>query len=816
MTPLGRLDEAAYDYNNPLILLDTVSSVELVPGGAVLECATRRYFRTVKERYGTFVEIGEAGEAARPEYLKITFLNESGSFRMQMGSDVRAFDRISPMLAAEPQPLTAGVSVEQQENRTTVRSNELAVEVDHYPLTITVRDHENRELWSSLPTSQFQHAPTGMADVHGASISDAWPWFFRRMLPLGYIESGDGGDRQVFLTARLGHNEHLHGFGEVYTDIDRRGDQIDIWHANATGNTWPESYKSIPFFMSSRGYGMFVHSARAVSFHLGDLSRTRYSIQNQSPVLDLFFFNGPSYDRILPRYVALTGKAGLPPLWSFGVWMSRMSYDSQEQVEEVARELRERDIPCDVIHVDTDWFDKPWINDLTFSHDRFPEPKEMIEKLKKQGFRLSLWQIPYISVESSFYEEGRQGGYFARTNSGDPWLLDGFFGKAAIVDYSNPDAVAWMQKKIGKLFDLGVSVIKTDFGEGAPTEAEYHAYSGEEMHNLYPLLYNKAFYEKTQEKTHEGIVWSRSGYAGSQRYPVHWGGDPAALWDDLANLWQGGLSLGLTGVPFWSIDIGGFGGTPSPELYIRWLETGLFVSHPRAHGPIGREPWLFGQKAEELFRAYATLRYRLLPYVWNEAVVAVETALPMHQPLLLQWQDDPTTANIDDEYLFGRSLLVAPVLDETDRRKVYLPEGAWFDLWSDRIVNGPLWEELSVPLEELPMYVRADSIIPMIDPILSTGEANFGRIHVHLYPREGSREAISLPDGRTLTVSVQRLDDGFELRVTGDDIEVVPHVHGVPGRSRRAPQMAEGETLSAVRLEGAEVSMTMKRGIYPG
>ena len=823
----GTLDTFVYDYGKPLWLIDEVSDVRPIRGGVLFSCGTRAYHRRTLERYGTFVEVGEGGEAGDTFYVQIVEVSPGGVLRIQSGRDQGAFDQVTPMLDGAATLAVEHARLEESSGSTQLHTTELVVIVKHAPFEVRISSaSDGRLLWSSLPTGPFQHPPTGMSDLHGASMTDAWPWFFRRLLPFGFVEDTETGEMQSFVTARLFHDEHLYGFGEVYSDLDKRGEHIDIWHANATGNTWPESYKSYPFFLSSRGYGLFVNSARPVAFHLGDLSRTRYSIQNQSDTLDLFFIHGPRYTDVLPRYAALTGRPALPPLWSFGLWMSRMSYRSQDQVEEVARELRTREIPADVIHIDTDWFEKPWINDLSFSRERFPDPAGMLERLRKQHFRLSLWQIPYISEQSPLFREGKDGGYFAIDGEGSIRMLDGFFGPAAIIDYTNTQAVAWMQRHLRRLFELGVSCIKTDFGEGAPPDARYRGADGAEIHNLYPLLYNRAFFEESRDYAGEGIVWARSGYIGSQRYPVHWGGDPAALWEDLGNLWHGGLGLGLSGVPFWSIDIGGFGGTPSPALYIRWMQAGLFVSHPRAHGPIGREPWVFGAESERLFRAYATLRYRLLPYVWTEARHAVDEALPMHRALLVDWQEDPTTSSIDDEYLFGRELLVAPVLEETSARRVYLPGGPWFDFWTDRRIDGPCWLDRAAPLEDLPLYVRADAVLPLIAPVLSTDEADFTRVDLHLYPVKGGRRAVSLPNVGELTVltEFEQNSDSSDsetlmVRLSGASVTARLIVHGGTVETEHTDRSvpAAGTVVDTIPVASdAGTTVRVTKGFHPG
>lgn len=605
---------------------------------------------------------------------------------------------------------------------------------------------------------------------------------------------GDDGLTQVFETATIWNDEHFYGFGEKFGAFDKRGQVIQLWHANATGNTWPLSYKNVPFFISTRGYGIFINSAYPIQFHMGDLSHTRYSMHLQHDLLDYYFIYGPSIKEILPRYTGITGAPGLPPLWSFGLWMSRMSYNEQQQVEQVAHDLRANDIPCDVIHIDTDWFARPWANDLTFSSERFPDPAGMIANLRRHGFRLTLWQLPYIATDSELYAEGAASGYFACKADGSPYHISGFFGPAAVIDFSNPAAVAWYQAKFEPLFDMGVAAIKTDFGEGAPPDAHYAHANGLEMHNLYPLLYNRAIFEATQTHTGEGIVWGRSAYAGSQRYPVHWGGDPASLWEDLGNLWHGGLGLGLCGFPFWSVDIGGFAGTPSPELYIRWAEAGLFVTHPRAHGPIHREPWAFGEEALRIFRKYAKLRYRLIPYVWSTAVQSVATSLPVMRPLVLDWQDDPTTTTIDDQWMFGEWLLVSPILDERNRRQIYLPAGRWFDFWSGAVIDGPRWLTRHAELDELPLYVRAGAILPLAPDMAHTGEKAWDPLTLMIYPDGESRFTLSDKAGSEI-----------EIICSANRQSVMISLGAAPGRQFQLQVFGLTAPIAAVTCNGKEL-----------
>jgi alpha-D-xyloside xylohydrolase len=788
------LDGFVRDFSRPLQLVRTVEAVEADALGVTLHCATVQFSRRWRDRYGTLVEIGVPGDAGERVTVRIDFLTPHiYRLRMKPGDEVPVND--TPMVINDfaGQPPAAAIST--ADGVTTLQTSALALRIQHSPFRLYCAETTGRQLFNTLPAAVYQHPPTGESHLDGASITDAWPWFFRDTFPLGFVRDAETGLTQSFITTTIHHDEHFYGFGEKFSTLDKRGQAINLWHANATGNTWPASYKNVPFFLSSQGYGLYVNSAFPIKYHMGDLHHTHYSVHLQDDTLDLYYIHGPRYADIIARYCDITGRPALPPLWSFGLWMSRMSYREQAEVEAVADGMRAHDIPGDVIHIDTDWFKTPWVNDLTFSSERFPDPAGMVRRLREQGFRVTLWQIPYIATESSFYAEGLANGYFAKQADGTPWFIDGFFGRTAVIDYSNPAAVAWMQDKLQPLFDMGIAAIKTDFGEGAPPEALYHGYSGLEMHNLYPLLYNQAFWEKTKQATGDGIVWGRSVYAGSQRYPVQWGGDPAALWEDLGNLWHGGLGLGLCGFPFWSVDIGGFGGTPTPTLYIRWAEAGLFVSHPRAHGPIHREPWAFGEQAVEIFRRYARLRYRLMPYVWSTAHHSVETCLPIQRPLLLDWQDDPTVAGIDDQWLFGEALMVAPIVDEGSQRKVYLPQGVWYDYhtgapWYNW--DGGRWITVDAPLDHLPLYARGGSIIPLCDDAPHTGAQDWSHLTLDIFWTTGDFSfRLHDRDGRPRLITCTHADNRlvidlgdqpgrYTLRIHGMEMDRGAQVDGAP------------------------------------
>ena len=326
-------------------------------------------------------------------------------------------------------------------------------------------------------------------------------------------------------------------------------------------------------------------------------------------MLDLFFFFG-SPKEVLSEYTALTGRALVPPLWTFGLWMGRDSYSSEEEVRDVAKKLREHRIPCDVIHLDTGWTEVPHRCDFEFSESRFKAPAQMISDLKDDGFRISLWQLPYFNPKNELHEEAIEKGYAVLSAYGKPPVDD------AVIDLSSPEAVRWYQEKLAKLLRMGVGIFTADFGEAAPLTGNYYARASSFLeHNLYPLRYNKAVADVTREITGNGAIYARSAWAGSQRYPLHWGGDAEITDGAMAGTLRGGLSLGLCGFSFWSHFIGGFSQTSPPDLYRRWLAFGVLTSHIRCRGAPPTEPWEYGEECTDDFRRTVELRYRLMPFV---------------------------------------------------------------------------------------------------------------------------------------------------------------------------------------------------------
>ena len=544
-------------------------------------------------------------------------------------------------------------------------------------------------------------------------------WFFmtRYAYPLGIDRTTDG-EPLAFVSMELGHEEHVVGLGESYGPVDRRGTTQGLWTAEAVGNSSTLTYKPIPFFVSSAGYGFFLHTSNPARVDVGERDRSATSVVVEGvEALDWFVILGPEPRRIVSRYTAVTGRPTMPPRWSFGLWMSRLTYETQDQVLETARQLRQHRIPCDVIHLDVGWFEQPWVCDYEFDRRRFPNPPEMLRQLREMGFRLSIWQWPFVVPGTPLFEEAREAGVVVTDNSGEPLVMEGTIPIAdvAILDYTNPATTDFIRHKVRPLLDMGVSVIKVDFGEAAPVEGHYASAPGIVAHNLYPLLYNHALWSITEEAkgAADSLIWARSAWAGSQRYPVHWSGDGNSRLQDLPCVLRSILSMSYSGFAFYSHDIGGLLGHPSPRTYVRWAQLGFFASHVRCHGFPPREPWGFGKEAEAIFRRYAELRYRLLPYIWEQSASAVREGIPVVRALAFEFPDDPTAWFVEDAFMFGDSLLVAPVLDDADERLVYLPEGEWVDFWTGDHRCGGRWSREPAPLDHVPIFLRSGSAVVM-------------------------------------------------------------------------------------------------------
>ncbi|MGD8793660.1 MAG: glycoside hydrolase family 31 protein, partial [Anaerolineae bacterium] len=626
--------------------------------------------------------------------------------------------------------------------------------------------------------------------------------------PPGFDES-DGGRLTARESVAVSPGEIFYGLGERFTPLDRWGREVVLWTADAGNVSSPRSYKNIPLLISTAGYGLFVHASWPMVFRLGSESSISYSIHVDADHLDYYLIYGPGPKQILQRYAGLTGHAPVPPKWSFGLWVSRAGYRSRKEVETVVREMRARDLPCDVLSLDPWWMgDGPW---STYEWDTgaFPEPAEMMAGLRAQGVRTCLWINPYLPAGTPAYAEAAGRGFLVSKANGSPSpVVEAFAGQdLAAIDFTNPEARAWFQDKLRALLEMGAAVFKTDFGEQAPADAVYFdGRSGIEMHNLYPLLYNKTVFELTEDHFGRGFTWGRSAYAGSQRYPVQWGGDSYSTLDQMACQIRAMLGYGLSGVPFSSHDVGGFdyppqafdhsqrssqwfleGYAPDAVVYVRWLQFGVFSSHVRAHGKQAREPYAYGPQAEEIARRYLKLRYRLLPYLYSQAVHSARSGLPMARAMVLEFPADANTHRLDLQYMFGDSFLVAPVVRRDNRCRVYLPAGEWVDYWTKEVQPGGRWLEVEAPLAVLPLWLRAGAIVPLGPEQAHTGEKPLDPLTVEIYRPGGEGQRLVHDEDRA-PIPVAYTRDGQKLAVEigpcPGQVEVV--LYGLRAASARA------------------------------
>ncbi|WP_418155483.1 alpha-xylosidase [Actinoalloteichus caeruleus] len=516
----------------------------------------------------------------------------------------------------------------------------------------------------------------------------------------------------------LGVGELVYGLGERFTPLVRNGQVVDIWQADA-GTGSEQSYKNVPFYLTNRGYGVFVNEPGQTSFEVASEHTGRVQFSTEGQTLEYLVIYGPTPKEILSRYTALLGRPALPPAWSFGLWLSTSfttSYD-EETVTGFIEGMRDRSIPLSVFHFDCFWMREYQWCDFEWDPAVFPDPPGMLRRLHDRGLRVSVWINPYIGQKSPLFEEGLREGYLLRRPNGDVWQWDLWQPGLAIVDFTNPAARAWYSDKLRGLLAMGVDCFKTDFGERIPTDVVFHDGSDPvRMHNYYTHLFNQTVFEVLREQRGDGeaVVFGRSATAGGQRFPVHWGGDSESTFESMAESLRGGLSLGLSGFGFWSHDIGGFEGTPDPGVFKRWLAFGLLSSHSRLHGSRSyRVPWEFDEESVEVARFFTELKCRLMPYLYGAAAQAADHGWPVMRSMGFGFPDDPACDYLDRQYLLGDDLLVAPVLSADGEVEYYVPSGRWTHLVTGEPVEGPGWRRERHGFLGLPVLVRPGAVVPL-------------------------------------------------------------------------------------------------------
>lgn len=629
---------------------------------------------------------------------------------------------------AEPSPAVAPairtgalgppMSVEDQGDTLLVTAGRVRVRVARDPVRLTFLDHQGAPL---------------LAEAAGMGY-DGWQ--------VGVEFAAAPDDRFYGLGQADQH------FGPVAAEAS--GNRYAVWNKHLPG---PARFV-LPFVVSRRGYGVFVDNPWPATM---DFTGTRpgaggvWSYQAGGGALAYYFLAGPDMYAVLDHYTRLTGRPTLPPLWSLGYLQSKFGYRNRPEVEELARTFRKKRLPCDAIILDLYWF--RYMGDLRFDTAAFPRPRAMIARLRRQGFQTVLIEEPYIGTAARLYREAARRGYLAQRPAamgGGPWVLPWWHSnQVALVDFSHPGAREWWTREHEALLDLGIAGWWTDLNEPELHHPEmlHHGGPAHAVHNLLGLWMVEAVDAAVRRYAPDQrtFIMSRSGWAGMQRHGAGvWSGDVHNTWQALAQQPVLAMNAGLAGIPGWNSDVGGFlriGPDTSPELYVRWFQFAVFNPLLRPHADHqDREPWAFGPEPEKIIAAYMRLRYRMLPYNYTYAWVAAHTGAPALRPLVLEFPDDPQVFALADQFMWGRELLVAPVLAPgVRRRRVYLPAGPWYDFWTGKAYAGGRRISVPAPLSRIPLLARAGALIPLgPGDVAHTGElAPAAALTVAFYPAPG-------------------------------------------------------------------------------
>jgi len=654
---------------------------------------------------------------------------------------------------------------------------------------------------------------------------------------------------RIAAAKRLGFDEHFYGLGEKAARLDRRRGKFEMWNSDTPGyveGTDP-IYQSIPFYLGMEegcAYGLFYDNPHRSTFDLGNSGQEYAGYTAAGGVLDYYFFHGPALKKILSRYTELTGRMPMPPLWALGHQQSRYSYYPDTLVEQVAQAYRAHNLPLDVLYLDIHYMDAYRV--FTWDPKRFPDAAALTDRLGKQGLRVVTIVDPGIKYQPAdpvapgtgyaVFNEGLAKDYFLRRKNGSLYIGEVWPGKAVFVDYTKDDARRWWGDQLRALTDRGVAGIWTDMNE----PSDFLDKSGESQKDVvFDDLGTKSLYPQNRNTfalnmaraTYEGLqrlqpdrrpfVITRAGYAGIQRYAVAWTGDNNATFDSLALNLPMFASMGLSGEPFVGADIPGFIGRGDGELLVRSYQVASLAPFCRNHGAVDQydhEPWRYGAPYEAMVRESLQLRYRLLPFLYTTLEEAHRTGVPLFRPLLLEFQDDPTTLNLDDEFMVGSALLAAPVLRAGERaRDVYLPAGRWYDFQSSAALRGGDLLRVDAPLNRLPLFVRGGSIVPSTIAMNYTGEKPWNPLRFDVYPDDAGAATGSLyeDDG----VSPAYMQDVFRrttLSFAAGKITLATAGNYQPAARRFELAIHAASKSSTMMLDGSPLLETSATATAPG
>ncbi len=536
---------------------------------------------------------------------------------------------------------------------------------------------------------------------------------------LAHMHNRETGKNYMVEQLLIDVDEYVYGLGERFTPFVKNGQTVEMW--NEDGGTASEiAYKNIPFYITNKGYGVLVDNEGDVAYEIASekVERIQFSVEGER--LDYYFISGKSPMGTVEKYTELTGKPALPPAWSFGLWLTTSfttDYD-ENTTSGFIQGMADRDIPLHVFHFDCYWMEAfEWCN-FKWDPNVTTDPKSMLQRYHDKGLKICVWINPYIGQKSCLFEEGREKGYLLKRTDGSVWQTDLWQPGMGLVDFTNPDACAWYQSKLKTLLDMGVDCFKTDFGERVPVKdiVYFDGSDPVKMHNYYTYLYNQTVFQLLEEERGKGeaVLFARSATVGGQKFPAHWGGDCSATYVSMAETLRGGLSLSLSGFGFWSHDISGFEQTAPADIYKRWCQFGLLSSHSRLHGSSSyRVPWLFDDEACVILKEFVNLKCRLMPYLYGQAVRSHEYGTPVLRPMFLDFPEDRACDTLDRQYMFGSSLLAAPVFKESGEVDYYLPKGTWVNLITGETREGGTWYKETHDYHSLPLMVKENTILPM-------------------------------------------------------------------------------------------------------
>ncbi|MFX3636608.1 MAG: TIM-barrel domain-containing protein [Candidatus Pristimantibacillus sp.] len=667
-------------------------------------------FKSLEQQGEAYICRGDKGNAA------IVFLTDE-VFRIKIFHGTQVDLSTTPGVLT--QSGTAAVKVEEQDDQIIFITSSLQLKLDKSSFSFSIEDHEGNLIARQNPVS----------------------WNARGELNATY---------------EMPVESHFYGLGEKTGFLDKRGERYTNWNTDVYAPHVPEIealYESIPLLihtLGERSYGLFLDNPGKTEFDMRS-QETTFSIACATGAYDIYFINGPRMKDVVSRYTDLTGRMELPPKWAIGYHQSRYSYMNQQEVLELARNFRAKQIPCDVIYLDIHYMDEYRV--FTFDPIRFPEPEAMMAELKSLGIRIVPIVDPGVKKDAKYsvYQEGVRENHFVKKLEGDIFFGEVWPGVSAFPDFTEDRTSEWWGEKHRFYTELGIQGIWNDMNEPALFNESktmdldaMHGNNGnplthEELHNLYGMMMSKATYEGLSGLLdgQRPFVLTRAGYAGIQRYAAVWTGDNRSFWEHMALAMPMVLNMGLSGIPFAGPDIGGFAHSASGELLVRWTQMGAFFPYCRNHSAIGtvrQEPWSFGDKTEEIVREYIGLRYRLMPHLYNLFQDAATTGLPIMRPLLLEYPSDPNVTNLCDQFLLGEDILIAPVYrPDTNHRSVYLPAGTWIDYWTGEAHEGGRHILAHAPLEVMPIYMRAGSIIAEGPLKQSADEVNDEFVTFHIY-----------------------------------------------------------------------------------